>query len=173
MIRKAVQEDISSVAKLYDKAIEYEDSHIKYTSWQKGIYPTVDTAKLGVKRSSLYVVEVDEKTVASVILDTRQPPEYRNVSWGKSTKYNESLVIHTLCVDPEYSGTGIGSALVDFIKQLAKEQGCLTIRLNTTKRNTPATHLYEKNGFAVVATQNILLNGQIPCDEHLFMEFIL
>lgn len=173
MIRKAIQDDISAIAELYDKAIEYEDAHIKYTSWQKGIYPTVDTARLGVKRGSLYVVEDNGKAVASVILDTRQPPEYRNISWGISVKYNEALVIHTLCVDPEYSGTGIGSALVDFIKQIAKERGCLTIRLNTTKRNTPAAHLYEKNGFAIAATQSILLNGQIPCDEHLFMEFVL
>ena len=173
MIRKAIQDDIHSVARLYDKAIEYEDSHIKYTSWQKGIYPTVDTARLGVKNGSLYIIEEGGKTVASVILDTRQPPEYRNISWGTSVKYNEALVIHTLCVDPEYSGTGIGSALVDFIKQFAKDRGCLSVRLNTTKRNTPAAHLYEKNGFKTVATKNILLNGQIPCDEHLFMEFIL
>ena len=173
MIRKAIQDDIPLVTQLYNKAIDYEDSHTKYTSWQKGIYPTRDTARIGVNNSSLYILEEDNKILASVILDTRQPPEYRNISWEISTKPNGALVIHTLCVDPEYSGSGIGSALVDFIKQHAKNHGYPTIRLNTTKSNTPAYNLYQKNGFKIASIQKILLNGQIPCAEHLFMEFIL
>ena len=171
MIRKATQNDIQSVAELYTKMIDYEDTHIKYTSWKKGIYPTADTARLGIKTDSLYVYDENGSILGSVILDNRQPPEYRNVQWSVDGKYKDILVIHTLCVDPEHAGSGIGSAIVDFAKKLAKEKGCLTIRLNTTERNTPAVHLYQKNGFTVAGTQKILLNGQIPCGSHLFMEF--
>ena len=59
------------------------------------------------------------------------------------------------------------------IVTLAKEKGCRAIRLNTTTRNLHATHLYKKNGFTVAATKKILLNGQIHCNEHYFMEFVL
>lgn len=173
MIRKATTEDIIAVGKLYDEAIDYEDSRIKYTSWKKGVYPTVDTARLGVKNGSLYVYENDGEILASVILDTRQPPEYRKIRWGVEAEYNGALVIHTLCVRPKFSGGGIGSAIVDFAKSLAKEKGCVAIRLNTTTKNLHATHLYKKNGFSVAATKKILLNGQIHCNEHYFMEFIL
>lgn len=173
MIRKATIEDVNEIAKLYDMAIDYEDAHIKYTSWQKGIYPTADTAKLGVKNDSMYVLEGGNKLLAAVIIDNRQPPEYRNISWGVTAKQSAVMVIHTLCVHPECSGLGIGSAIVDFAKELAKKTKCLAIRLNTTSRNTLAIRLYEKNGFSVVAKQKILLNGQIACDEHSFMEFVI
>ncbi len=171
MIRKATQEDIKKVALLYEKMLSYEEATVKYTSWQRGIYPTSDTARLGVKNGSLYVVEENGAIIGSVILDTRQAPEYKKVDWSVKAGYNEALVIHTLCVDPEASGSGIGTAIVDFAKQLAKQKDCRTIRLNTTDRNTPAAHLYEKNGFTVAGMQKILLNGQIPCDTHIFMEF--
>lgn len=171
MIRKATKDDVLAVAALYEIMLDYEETHVKYTSWQRGIYPTVDTAKLGVKNGSLYVYEENDKLIASVILDTKQPPEYRKIDWTVSAKYNQALVVHTLCVHPEYSGSGIGSAMVDFAKALARDTECLAIRLNTTSRNIHAAHLYEKNGFVVAAKQKILLNGQILCDEHLFMEF--
>ncbi len=173
MIRKATHDDIISVATLYDKAIDYENSHVKYTSWQKGIYPTADTARFGVKNDSLYVYEENGRLLASVILDTRQPPEYRKIGWQAEARFDEALVIHTLCVDPEYTGYGIGTSIVDFAKELASKIGCVTIRLNTTARNVNARHLYEKNGFEVVATQKILLNGQIHCSEHQFMEYVI
>ena len=173
MIRKATKADIESISALYEKAINYEDTHIKYTSWQKGIYPTSDTARAGVEKDSLFVLEENGRVVAAVILNHKQPPEYRNATWSVSPSYKEILVIHTLCVDPEYSGSGIGTLLVTFIKQYAAELNCLTVRLNTTSRNEPAKHLYEKNGFRIADTKKILLNGQIPCDEHLFMEYVI
>lgn len=173
MIRKATKDDIVAVAALYDKAIDYEDSHVKYTSWQKGIYPTADTARFGVKSDSLYVYDDGDSIIASVILDTKQPVEYKNIAWGVEAKSNQALVIHTLCVDPEFMGSGIGTTIVDFAKQLAREHGYLAVRLNTTARNVNASHLYQKNGFCVVASQPILLNGQIRCGEHLFMEYII
>ena len=171
MIRKATKDDILRVAELYNILLDYEEKHVKYTSWQKGIYPTADTAKLGVKNDSLYVCEIDGKLLGTVILDTKQPPEYRKIKWQVRANHSEALVIHTLCVHPEYSGSGIGSAIVDFAKCLAKEKNCLAIRLNTTERNVHAAHLYLKNGFLITAVEKILLNGQIPCDKHIFMEY--
>ena len=173
MIRKATPDDISAVSELYNKAIDYEDSHIKYTSWQKGVYPTADTARLGLKNGSLYVFEQGDKIVAAVILDTKQPPEYKKIEWLVDAAYNRALVVHTLCVDPELAGSGIGSAIVDFAKQLACDIGCLSVRLNTTERNVLASRLYQKNGFEIIAKQPILLNGQIHCGEHLFMEYLI
>ena len=173
MIRKAIKDDINVVATLYDKMIDYEDSHVKYTSWRKGIYPTSDTAKLGVKNDSLFVMEENGEIIAAVILDTKQPPEYRDLPWKVDAGHQKALVIHTLCVDPEHSGEGLGSALVEYAKSLALDKKCLCVRLNTTSKNSPALHMYEKNGFYTVAERKILLNGQIPCGEHLFMEYKL
>ena len=171
MIRKATQADIDAVAALYNEAIDYEDTHIKYTSWKKGIYPTADTARLGVKKSSLYVFEENENILAAVILDNYQPIEYKNITWNVVAKPQEVLVIHALCVSPKYMGSGIGSAMIDFAKKIAKDSSCTSLRLNTTSTNSHALHLYQKNGFVAVASRKILLNGQIACDEHTFLEY--
>ncbi len=172
MIRKATQNDILPVAKLYEMALDYEETHKKYTSWQRGIYPTADTAKAGVKRETLYVLENETgELCGAVILDSNQPPEYREIAWSEKLRHNEVLVIHTLCVSTKHTGEGVGSALLDFAKELAKEKGCNSIRLNTTSKNTPALRFYEKNGFTVAAEKEILLNGQIKCQSHLFLNY--
>ncbi len=171
MIRKANENDILPVAALYERELDYEEKHQKYTSWQRGIYPTADTARAGVKKGTLYVLEEDGEIVASVILDSRQPPEYRNVDWDIDVKYDQVLVVHTLCVDPDHASSGAGTKMLDFTKELAREGGYRTIRLNTRSTNTPAMKFYEKNGFSVAASKEILLNGQIKCDSHLFLYY--
>lgn len=171
MIRKATQDDIIKVAGLYEKMFDYEEKTVKYTSWQRGIYPSADTARLGVKKGSLYVLERGSEILGAVILDNYQPPEYRNISWRSLADYGQALVIHTLCVDPEHLCEGIGSDMIGFAKEFARDNGCVCIRLNTTTSNIPAFNFYKRHGFAVVAEQKMLLNGQISCKSHTFMEF--
>ena len=84
MIRKATQEDIIPVAELYNKAIDYEDSHIKYTSWQKGIYPTADTARLGLKNGSLYVYEENGAILASKEETSHNIPMFSSILTSSS-----------------------------------------------------------------------------------------
>ena len=157
MIRKATQEDIQNVADLYNKMIAFEDSNVKYTSWQKGIYPTADTARLGVKNDSLYVFEENGELLAAVILDTKQAPEYKKINWSVKAKYGEALVIHTLCVDPNASGGGIGSAMVDFAKQLAKEKANIEVDRKTVSLNAPINKIGE-------FTMLIKLTSKVKCE---------
>ncbi len=173
MIRKATQNDILPIAELYEEALDYEEKHIKNTSWQRGIYPTIDTARAGLKNGTLYVFEADGQLLASVVLDSKQPPEYRKINWGITAARHEVLVIHTLCVKPDQTGKGVGSIVLDFAKELAAQQECKTIRLNTTASNLPALNFYQKNGFKIADTKKILLNGQIKCNDHSFLFFNL
>jgi ribosomal protein S18 acetylase RimI-like enzyme len=47
-------------------------------------------------------------------------------------------------------GIGIGSALVDTVRQLAIAQGCRRLWLITTNDNLPALGFYQKKGFHLV-----------------------
>lgn len=170
MTRKATENDIIPVAELYEEMLCHEERTVKYTSWRRGVYPTVATAKKAFDLESLYVFEENGEILGSVILDKLQPPEYLNIKWETDASAEQALVIHTLCVKPEYAGSGIGSAMVKFAKELALALGCITVRLGTSDTNTPAMHLYEKNGFRVIASSPILLDGQIECGKHIFME---
>ncbi|HPT93926.1 MAG: GNAT family N-acetyltransferase [Limnochordia bacterium] len=46
---------------------------------------------------------------------------------------------------------GIGSALIDSVKRIARLHGCGRVWLITTNDNTPALRFYQKRGFTLVA----------------------
>jgi ribosomal protein S18 acetylase RimI-like enzyme len=59
----------------------------------------------------------------------------------------KSLKIQRLIVHPTFARQGIGQALLKEILQLP---GIKHFIVSTAAKNTPALHLYEKNGFAII-----------------------
>ncbi len=51
-------------------------------------------------------------------------------------------------VDPAWRGRGINNQILDGLKQWAKSQGILELRLEVYQENEPAIRAYEKAGFA-------------------------
>lgn len=58
----------------------------------------------------------------------------------------EILTIHS-----QREGLGLGSALVEKIKQVAKNAGCARLWLITTNDNTHAIRWYQRRGFTIAA----------------------
>ena len=173
MIRKATKNDTAAIAILYDKVIDYQNANGSYMSWIKGVYPTEQTAIDACALDTLYVFEEGGNIKGSVILDCNQPTEYENISWKTKSVSNQALVIHTLCVDPEYMGMGIASEMLTYSKVLAKSLNCASIRLATNSKNVIAISLYEKNEFITIGYDKVLLDGKINCPKQCFMEYIL
>jgi len=48
-------------------------------------------------------------------------------------------------------GAGIGSALIDAVKNIAREAGCKRLWLITSNDNTAALRFWQKRGFSLVA----------------------
>ena len=65
------------------------------------------------------------------------------------------MVLHTLSVDPEYTGHGIGKAFIKFYEEYAVKHGCKALRMDTNALNTKARAMYKKLGFTE--------SGIIPC----------
>jgi DNA-3-methyladenine glycosylase I len=65
-------------------------------------------------------------------------------------------------------GKGIGSALIDAVKDVAASAGCKRLWMITTNDNTNALHFYQKRGFQLVAVypdaiaKSRLLKPEIP-----------
>lgn len=60
MIRKAVAADLPGVEAIYDAILTREESGGPvYTNWQRGKYPTIDTARQAQEAGTLYVGEED------------------------------------------------------------------------------------------------------------------
>lgn len=173
MLRKATQHDISAIAALYDAVIDYQNANGGYMSWIKGVYPTKKTADDALTLDKLYVFDSNGKIAGSVILDCIQGADYELLNWQTKDDTREALVIHTLCVAPDFMGMGIASEMLTFAKELARELNCASIRLATNSKNSGAISLYEKNGFSIVGYEKALLDGKISCPRQCFMEYVI
>jgi GNAT superfamily N-acetyltransferase len=56
-----------------------------------------------------------------------------------------------LSLDSLREGRGVGTALLEMVKDAAREAGCDRIRLITTNDNLDALRFYQKRGFVLVA----------------------
>jgi ribosomal protein S18 acetylase RimI-like enzyme len=107
-------------------------------------YPNEEIVTKDVSNRSLYVVEESGSCLAAVSLNQEQDATYRTVEWLGG---EPALVVHRLCVDPGYQGTGIGSHLMDFAEAYATQNVYASIRLDAYTGNPVAIGLYERRGY--------------------------
>lgn len=155
MIRQAIKSDIPDVVNIYDKILELEAQGKANTGWQKGVYPTESTALDALAKGELFVFEEDGRILAAAKINQKQEPEYAKCQWTFEALDSEVMVMHTLVVDPDVSGYGIGSKFVHFYEEYALKHGCHYLRIDTNALNTSARALYKKLGFSE--------QGIIPC----------
>lgn len=173
MVRKATSNDIKSIAALYDRVIDFQAANGSYMSWIKNVYPTEKTAADALLLDTLYVYDANGTVAGSVILDCIEPEDYKSLAWQTASDPRNALIIHTLCVDPEYMGIGIATEMLSFAKKLACELNCASIRLATNSKNLGAVNLYEKNGFVIIGYNQAMLDGKINCPRQCFMECVI
>ncbi len=68
------------------------------------------------------------------------------------------MSISNFGVAEEFRHHSIGSELMNYITNMAKELGCVRIELNVYNNNTPAKNFYKKQGFSV---QRLRLSKEI------------
>ena len=87
--------------------MDQEDARpVSYTNWQRGKYPTIDTARQAQEAGTLYVGEEDGVLWGVVNLNGLQLPEYDAIPWSIPAARDEVGVIHTLCIRPSCHGRG-------------------------------------------------------------------
>lgn len=170
MIRKATERDIDAVEASYTELLTYEQEHGTSSNWVLNLYPTRTVAEAALAEGTLYVLEENGIICASMILNDFQPEDYAKIKWLYLAAPSDVLVIHTLCIPPSQSGRGYGRAMVQYAVDLAREQGCKVLRLDTWAENKPAALLYEKQDFRYAGTASVLLQGVIP-EEQVFFEY--
>jgi len=63
------------------------------------------------------------------------------------------LLMDGIAVEQDMRGKGIGTKLLDELKQYARENGYSRIRLDVIDTNPAARHLYERQGFIPTRTE--------------------
>lgn len=145
--RRANASDLDAVTAIYDRIHAQEDAGGVTIGWVTGVYPTRLDAELALDRNDLYVCETEGRVAASGILNQKQVDVYAEGRWAYPAEDSAVFVLHTLTVDSDLSGRGIGSAFVRFYEDTARELGCTVLRMDTNEKNTAARRLYARLGY--------------------------
>jgi ribosomal protein S18 acetylase RimI-like enzyme len=70
---------------------------------------------------------------------------------GLVTLHNVGNACEIVTIDSTQPGAGIGTALIDATKTLARQAGCTRLWLITTNDNLNALRFYQKRGFVLVS----------------------
>ena len=160
MIRPATAADLPRIADIYDAILTQEESGGPiYTNWQRGKYPTVDTARQALEAGTLYVGEEGAVLWGVVNLNSIQLPEYDAIPWTLPAERDQVGVIHTLCIHPAQSGRGYARQMVAFCEAESRRQGKTVIRLDTWEHNTPANRLYPSLGYRFAGATEFFFMG--------------
>lgn len=71
---------------------------------------------------------------------------YEEIKDHQSLVNRKTLYIDDICVDDKYRGMKIGTNLYEYVKTIARENGCYDITLNVWNLNPGAMKFYEKLG---------------------------
>jgi diamine N-acetyltransferase len=88
----------------------------------------------------------------------------RNDRQIKKLEDIKALEIQRIYVLQEYQGFSVGKAMLDMVKELARNEGYKTIWLQVWQKNNKAIRFYQKGGFVVFETANFKLGNDIQQD---------
>lgn len=139
-IRYAVSEDYPQVESIMK---EVQTLHI---NWRPDIYkasepvlPIGEFSQL-VEDKKLLVAVADNAVVGLLSFF------YRHIESDKQVT-RDILFISDLAVKEPFRGQGIGTQLLDYMKQKAKDEQMDGLELQVNAKNLQAMQMYEKNGF--------------------------
>lgn len=135
-------------------AIQVHELHV---GWRPDLFISVDEVISRkyfnelISNKNIFVAKLEEKIVGYIIFNIRE----KSVP---SMRYRKQLNIDAMCVDEKHRGKGIGTQLLNFIKEVAKENNCTDLYLTVNEENVNAIKTYEKFGMKV---KNIAYSMQI------------
>ena len=172
-VRRVAEESLARgdmyVAELADNRAE-EDAGFEYsgTDAYAGFEYSGTDAYAGFEDGESKVSD-SHRIVATGVINQIQVDVYALCDWVYKGPDDDVSVLHTLAVDPEARGMGIGPAFVEFWEKLAAEEGCSILRIDTNAINKRARAMYAKLGYIESGIVPTVFNG-IPGVDLVLME---
>lgn len=142
---KIIQPTIDEWSKINELAKQVHKLHI---NWNSDLFLDVEEVipmerlnKL-LETNSIYVAKVNGEIVGYIIIDIKEKD-------NGFMRYRKLLSIDTLCIDEDFRGQGIGTKILEFAKNIAKEENCTEMHLTVNPNNENAIKVYEKFGMKV------------------------
>lgn len=156
---KAEEKHIDAIEGIYSRIIDAQEAGGSFVGWQRGVYPTRQTALDALGRGDLFVCVDGGQVAAAAIINRIQVPVYAEVGWLYPAGPDEVMVLHTLVVDPLMAGRGYGTAFVTFYEGYARQSGCPVLRMDTNEKNAAARRLYARLGYREAGIVPCVFNG--------------
>src|SRR5699024_6802709 len=171
--RRAAKSDTPVAPQAYRMVIAHLAETADVPHWHTENRPTPEEVADWVEAGELYLA-LDERgeTAGVTVLNHDAVDAYREAAWTIEAEPLEILVVHALGVVPDHLGTGVSRSLVDATLEVAREQGCKAVRLDTYVENIPARKLYERHGFTDLGCHTVAYEGTDLSQFHLF-EYVL
>ena len=142
---KIIQPTIDEWSKINELAKQVHKLHI---NWNSELFldleEVISMERLNklLETDSIYVAKVNGEIVGYIIIDIKEKD-------NGFMRYRKLLSIDTLCIDEDFRGQGIGTKILEFAKNIAKEENCTDMHLTVNPNNENAIKVYEKFGMKV------------------------
>ena len=144
-LRGATMSDADTVFGLIEDAKTFF-KEMNIDMWQRG-YPQFSDIIEDITSGNAYVCTDGDRIVGYNFI-TFCEEDFHSTLKGEWTDDNPA-VFHRLVVDMDYKNAGIGTMLISFVEDLAREHGCTSMRTETDVTNTPMTSLMKKLGYVI------------------------
>lgn len=140
MIREARIEDHKQIEKIMSQV------HQMHVNWRPDVYREVEEV-LPIEyfselvRNHEVICYVEQDLITGICFFKE-----KNVS-GAVVVSKKTLFVDTMAVLDGYRGQGVGHALFEKLKQIAKEKNCEGIELQVNAKNEKAMKMYKDYGF--------------------------
>ena len=152
-VRRAIIKDLKRVQDLYGIVSDEMAGTIYDIMWRRDIYPSKKEIVKDIRHHELYVLVKDNKIIGAMVLNHEYDECYNKLSWQIFADDDEVLILHRLCIHPQYRGCG--KFLIKQAIEIAKFLNQKAIRLDVLCTNKPAIYLYEKYGFLLQGYQTM------------------
>ena len=144
-IRKATQEDISSILNIIKQAQTYfKENNID--QWQNG-YPNYNTIETDINNQVSYVVINEDRIVATFMVTSDVEVTYNKIHEGNWISQSNYMVIHRIAVDNNSKGQGLSGLIINHVAAMAKEIHVKSIRVDTHEDNKSMRKTLLNHGF--------------------------
>lgn len=122
--------------------------HELHVNWRPDLFLSVDEViskeyfEEMIQTRQIFVAKMQDEIVGYITFNIKEKS-------NPSMRYRRQLQIEAICVDEKNRGKGIGTELLNHIKEFGKENNCTDLYLTVNKENENAIKVYEEFGFKV------------------------
>ena len=151
MIRKANIKDLDQIMNIISDTVK-EMKTYNNTQWDEN-YPQAKDFENDIKNEDLYVDELDGQVVGLICVNYIEPDEYLDIKWAFDKK---AMIIHRMAVKSNFRNQKIGTRLMEFAEELAKNNGVVYLKTDTYSLNIKMNSLFKKFGYKLAGQMEFL-----------------